>query len=325
MSDKPPLYWPPDYTREFTERWNNGDSIEADTKLWGITLATGGRYGRKGRAPGTRRIHKIAESIVIPEPLSPIYQAEPIQTPSAIVISDLEIPDHDPFYLRCAILAGMANHIRTLIIAGDFVANDHFSPFPKRYQPENAPNEKQILATAQTIINQLAIWFTQIVLIAGNHDERIAKTTNAGIDLGMLLKHPNFHYSRYSYLWLTTPFGDVRILHTKQYRKNPLSLAQDILDKSPRKGHIVIAHPHIYAQGYSRDGRYQMHCLGTGRDPNRTAYLQLDETTHPTWNSSFLKIADGELIPLFTRDTNWRRELGALYPALHKSEKGKQP
>lgn len=61
----------------------------------------------------------------VPESPSPVYdEFHVIKTNDAIIISDIEVPDHDAWMLRAALFTGMRFGIRKVIFAGDLIATD---------------------------------------------------------------------------------------------------------------------------------------------------------------------------------------------------------
>lgn len=128
----------------------------------------------------------------IPASTRPVYDEYTIvESDNAIVVSDIEIPDHDPRVLQLALLAGMKHGIKTLILAGDVIATDQdaLNAWLTTWAVENEKTFAQCLAELKAMIRAMAEWFTDgIYFITGNHDERLARKTGGQVTLQMLLE-----------------------------------------------------------------------------------------------------------------------------------------
>jgi len=237
-----------------------------------------------------------------------------ITTDNVMILSDIEIPDYSREYLLLALYSAMANNIKTLVIAGDLIATDMSSlnSWSTTWQT-NDMNYEQVIQTTQDILNTLGEWFDDIYIIEGNHDDRIARATNGEVHLGMLLDNTKAVYSRYSFLWIETSRGAIKVSHPKNYSRNPVTLGQKLHSEEPRKAHHIIAHCHRMQIGMSLDGLYEIHCLGTGRDSQLTKYKSTRVASFPEWDASFVMIENGYFKHLGLKTTNWQKELGSLY------------
>jgi hypothetical protein len=152
-------------------------------------------------------------------------------------------------------------------------------------------------------------------MLEGNHDERVARKTQGEVHLGMLLNQdPKVIYSRYSFMWLETSRGPVWVFHPGNYSRNPIVLGQKYYTGQPRKSHIIMGHCHRKQIGMSLDGQHEIHCIGTGRDAKRTKYKATRVKAFPEWDASFCVVNDGFIEHLDIKTTNWKKELGSLYP-----------
>lgn len=120
-------------------------------------------------------------------------------------------------------------------------------------------------------------------------------------------------YSRYPFMDFDTSRGPVKVVHPQNFSGDPVTLAQQLYSVTPEKSHSIVAHCHREQFGWSPDGRFEMHTLGTGRDPLRTKYKATAINKHKQWNASFIMIRDGFIIPMSLKRTDWKRELGPLY------------
>jgi len=245
-----------------------------------------------------------------------------ITTDNAIIIGDIEVPNHSHKYLAQVLFTGMVHNIKTLIIAGDFVATDQGSlnSWPTIWRLKSDMSYPAACQMACDILNRLSLWFENIYIIEGNHDNRIARATGGEVDLGMMLAETEAQYSRIAYMWINTSRGMVKVSHPKNYSKNPVTLCQRLLNTEPRKGHYVIGHCHRMQSGMSEDGLFEMHSIGTGRAFAK--YKDQHDTTHPAWDISFLMMSDNTtnyFTHLGDKVTNWAAHFGALYPEYLRS------
>jgi hypothetical protein len=251
-----------------------------------------------------------------------------IDTDNAIVCGDIEIPDHDTDFLKLIYLTGMARGIRTLVINGDLVATDQpsLNSWAMTWASKQSTYEDDV-DVVRVLLHELGQWFTDgIYIVSGNHDERIARTTGGAVHLGMLIYNAPAKYDQHAYMYLRTSRGMVKCVHPKNFSSDPVRLGQELYDveqgalydhRKPRetmqKCHFIVSHCHRAQWGFSKDGAYEIHAIGTARNPDKTKYLKQHTTKHRQWNQSFVAIQDGYIDHLAVNATNWRRELGDLY------------
>lgn len=89
-----------------------------------------------------------------------------------------------------------------------------------------------------------------------------------------------FIHSRYAFLWVHTSRGWVKIVHPQNFSSDPITLGQQLYDVEPRKAHWIIPHTHRAQRGWSKDGLYEIICIGTGRDEPRTKYKAMNVNKH---------------------------------------------
>lgn len=265
----------------------------------------------------------------LPESPSPIRdQYTVLEEQDAIVISDIEVPDHDVWVLRAALLTGMRYGIRRLIWAGDIIATDQdaLNSWLKTHRDISGERSYRAdLRELRQIINAMAEWFTDGQYhIMGNHDDRVGRKTGGEVTIDMLLDDTPVQFSEYSYMYMHFPRNGewTYICHQYNYSKTPVKLAQDIWsvesapDGSKSKMHIVTTHTHIAQDGFSPDGNWRCVSLGCARDPRRTKYARERATKFPKWNQGLLMIRDGYFWPLTRHGTDWQAFLGDDFYAM---------
>src|SRR5262245_7879086 len=111
--------------KTIAEKYRRGEPLEAEADRTGIRAGTLARNARSFLSDESARLTALASSLTIPPAQPETYnQALNITADSAIIISDVEIPDHDAWLLKAVGLVSIEYHIPTLIIAGDLVATD---------------------------------------------------------------------------------------------------------------------------------------------------------------------------------------------------------
>ena len=229
----------------------------------------------------------------------------------AIIISDLEIPDHDAETLDLATSVAIRYKIDTLIIAGDFMAHDAFSTHAETWV---APSQRDYQAEgkiANKVLKRALEHFQRIIVITGNHDARLAYITRGYITLDAVLrKRDNITISWYRYCYLTSSGNRFLVVHPVNYSKRPLVVPSDLsVLEEPRCG-VISAHTHHLACGWEPTGRYQIAETGCCRSLSRTRYKREKKTKYPEWINGFVMVRAGRVYALATRGTDWDFWLG---------------
>lgn len=108
----------------------------------------------------------------MPQPKPPKYQAG--DTQRIVVAGDFHAPYHDPAAVA-ELIANEAGQTDTLIISGDLFDMYSVSRFPKR-EPITIQQE---WASGTALLAQLAAAFPDVLIIHGNHDERVERQLRA--------------------------------------------------------------------------------------------------------------------------------------------------
>lgn len=232
-----------------------------------------------------------------------------------MIISDIEIPDHNPLYLLLMVLVAMVNGVRKLIIAGDLVATDQqaLTAWTEVLNTGDEINFEASVGIVVRILKKLFEWFDEVYLIEGNHDNRVARATKGQVHFGMFLNGTNVVYSRYGYLWIKSSRGWIKVVHQQNFSIDPVKLGQDYNDSEVRKCHWVTTHCHRRQSGWTKDGLFEVHAIGTGRDEAKTKYKSQGQNKHRQWDISFLMIKGGYFYDFDLKSTNWKHELREFY------------
>jgi hypothetical protein len=228
-----------------------------------------------------------------------------------LVCSDIEIPDHDPYMLLTVLMTGIRFGIKNLIIAGDLIATDQrtLNSWLNTWVEGQETTYEHAIELVQTVLKAFRTHFTTILVLEGNHDDRIARATGGEIHLGMFL-NDLVQYSRYPYLWIESSRGWIKVVHPQNFSQDPITLGQNLYNVEPRKSHLILGHCHRQQSGYSPDGQYEIHALGTLRDPSRTRYKAISANKFRQWDQGFLMIRNGYFYPFTRYGTDWMYLLG---------------
>lgn len=244
-----------------------------------------------------------------------------LERPSAVVISDIEIPDQDPWMLYAAYLVGRRRGITTLIYNGDVIATDQetLNSWTREWRETEDTTLHTVTRLTRRVIESYATWFSEQFLISGNHDKRLNRKTGGEVFLEMLLYDTPVEFSRHTHMYMKTPRGWVFICHPKNYSINAAStlgrnLWANTISPEKTKCHIVLGHTHLAQTAWSPDGQQEL--VSTGCMRSRALYKDLETTTHPQWQRGFLVIDKGYFYPMTEHGTDWQRELGDYYPLL---------
>jgi hypothetical protein len=310
--------------KRLADMYAKGMPLNDEACRLGMNLESLKRYIRDYRYYRRLFLGSMANLVAVPPALTEKFDDyETIVADDFLVISDIEIPDHSVQYLRYALLTAMVHGIKTLIIAGDLVATDQevLTGFAQLYKRGDESSFRTAIRVTRHLLAEYGKWFDDIYILEGNHDDRIARATKGEIDLGMFLEYTGAKYSRYSYMWVDTSRGPVRVIHPRNFSQYPITLAAKLYNKHPRKAHMVMAHCHRREDGWTEDGAYEIHCLGTGRDKDRTKYKMLRVANFCEWDASFLMVKRGFFYPLDLNASDWQELWGDMYPLYQKQFK----
>jgi len=228
-----------------------------------------------------------------------------------VVIADLEVPYHDEEVVSYAVAMGMKLGIKSLLIAGDFLANDAFSPFPRE---EDYPSLIDELVSGEAVITALFEWFDTIYYIKGNHEQRATRKKELEfLRLLQLLwgRHGKLVVSEYKWCHVVSDGKETLVEHPAQYRKVRGSLPQE---RAEIEGMDTLSgHTHHMSMTFTKDGKHVAGEIGHGTDPTRRYYMMVNgTTTHPKWIRGFAVIRRGYKYWFPIDFTDWDFWLGEV-------------
>jgi len=222
----------------------------------------------------------------------------------AIILGDLEIPYHDPEVLGYAVSVGKRFGITTLVIAGDFLANDAVGFWPAEDTDESQNYSlADSLLDGKLVLQSLFEYFKRIILIKGNHEQRATRVREWGFFQMMQQEWEELGDLEISfYKWCVVQ--GCRIEHFGNYSKIPGSVARE---RAEIEGCSVAGgHTHHLSMSFSKSGDNIAIDLGHCTRPKTRYYKQVNGTTrHPKWIAGFWMLRNGYWYPFPKEFTDW--------------------
>jgi hypothetical protein len=250
---------------------------------------------------------------------------------NAVIISDVHVGRHDPKLLLRAMKVGKIHGIRRLIIAGDLIDFNTISKHPSEGGPQLSPAQAIVLALK--VLDKMAAWFNEIVVLKGNHDERLQKLVMRVADkrhkdweeqiLADLAKddmEKYQHRARYVYIlkrmlednvphladvveflpapvcFVEGPSPDMppwRVTHPRLYSRKAPETERRLAIKFDQP--VLGTHGHIFGKSITPNGKYPVCQFGCSTKPESHLYLFENETDHPKWINGFAVVQEGRL------------------------------
>jgi len=217
-------------------------------------------------------IHHAIGRKRIPKANPPKYQAG--KTQRIVVAGDFHAPYHDADAVA-QLIADEGGRTDTLVVSGDFLDLYSVSRFEKR----DSVTIHQEWAAGEALMAQLAAAFPDILIIHGNHDQRIERQLRARLEpelahaveiltggnfslIRLLAKaHPNVRISehkasdRFSIDWFCQ-VGDVLVSHAEKFSRVPAATLRQVEEGMTDFDHVyglkpwrvlIQAHTHAHS------------------------------------------------------------------------------
>jgi predicted phosphodiesterase len=241
-----------------------------------------------------------------PGPIGETYNKYPIvESDRTLILSDIEVPCHDPEVLEQALEIAKKYSLDTLIINGDFVALDSFSMWARSAVYKLAfKDEKE---PALEILKVFLSHFSHIIITTGNHERRLAHKMDGHITIGDFFHNlTGVEYSEYAFCYLKSGGKTILVCHQDNYARKPLTVASDLcaIHHMP----IISGHCHHLAQGYDRSGKYWIVDGGSARSPEHTRYKATRINLFPNWCLGFCFVIKG--VPFLVDKNNFDFYMG---------------
>lgn len=227
----------------------------------------------------------------------------------AVIVGDVHVPATDWGFAQNVARVAQKRGISRLIIAGDFFNGDAWSRYPHLVNPPTWAQERD---AGRLLLMDWLETFSEIVTIAGNHERRAQKANEGAFDTtdlyGMLVQNPKITSSDFGYMTITSGGELYRVTHPRNYGKNQLTVAGQMALKY--QANIIGFHEHHLAKGRDVYGHFVTVNGGCLADPNKLAYVQLDDSTSASMDRGFVVLQDGVAEPLGAWPfTDWTRVL----------------
>lgn len=233
--------------------------------------------------------------------LDPINKIE-LESPlcingDAVVTADYHVPLHDPKYINKMLEAARSRGIDQLIIAGDYWNFDAIS----QYHPkQSAANLEVELPVGLDVMRTLLKTFEHVYFLKGNHDYRFVKALGYKLSFAESMRLlfgglgekelSRITFTNLDHCWLDSGFESFYICHPGNYSSVPLKVPRDLANKL--NSHVISAHCHHCAVGYSLDAEHVAIEVGGFFDYSKTEYLQ-ESNTYPVWQQGFVIVENG--------------------------------
>lgn len=242
-----------------------------------------------------------------------------------IVASDLHVPWHDPEALSAVCITAQLLDISSLIIAGDLLHMDSISRYVGVGRSITVSEE--ILA-AKRVLSALEQVFAQIIVIPGNHDQRIEKLLGTMDQkslelLASLLGTKDIDDKErlaQLYLWQLLgsekmqlyPLPDLLVNDAWliQHPGTVSRVAPQNQRKMAEKHHkcILEGHSHLFGIGFDSSGKFVTMNMGHLSNDDNFRYKREKPSTFPNTVKGFCAIlqepdnAEGFILPLALHD-----------------------
>jgi hypothetical protein len=197
--------------------------------------------------------------------------------------------------------------IKKLIVIGDLVDFGFASHFYSDHKPgiDDEADENRRL------IQSLLAQFEEIIVVKGNHEDRLGRQTNGIIQARYLFElwsgpeyGRRFVYSLYDKLTI----GDEWLcVHPRSYSQKAGIASRQLCSKYLKN--VLNTHGHHVGWNYDPSGKFLAVDLGGMFDPEKIEYINLKTTTHPVWNPGFGMLRNG-CFYLFDERVDWDFWLG---------------
>lgn len=244
-------------------------------------------------------------------------------TGDAMIVADVHVPstDYDLAMLPAMIAQRALKRPRTLIIAGDLFNMDAFSAYEPDLPEAGLVRE---IAAAKWLLSAWLQAFDHIYYMPGNHERRISKRTHGQVLIShlmqMVTQDERVTVTQWGHIILSTPAGEWRITHARNYSTNQLTVAAKLADLYHQ--HVIQAHEHHAAIGHSKSGRYIVCNPGILGEPEAMAYASLDDAASTKMQKGFVMLRNGVPYLFGPSLTDWDLWLGTdERPSTRKSKR----
>ena len=267
-------------------------------------------FGRWGRPEEGRCEMRFPEGLLPELPPERHYCGE-----SVLVAADWHVPHHDERMAEALCKVGERESVDRLILCGDFLNEDVFFRGGNDKLPIMV-SFKEELVSARRVLGALLEVFPNVTWLAGNHEQRLFRTSKGELDMEMLLHLvagdgrlvdvDRVEVTDRDYVLLDHPDPDYRWRITHGVGGSVSSAAAAAVVKAETHGiNVAQGHNHLVGWRQTRTGRHVGMDVGCMLRPEWVAYKALNTNTFPIWNQGFALIRDGKPSQFSRRWTDW--------------------
>ena len=231
-------------------------------------------------------------------------------TGDMVIVGDTHIPYTDYVFAERVTMIGK-RHLRKprkLLLAGDFFSLDNFSHYLAVVTPPTWAEEREY---ARNLIHYWRDVFDEIWMLMGNHERRLQKWTEGAFEekdlLALITTSDKVQMSNRGWCTVEGAGRTWRVTHSKNYSVNQLTVADQLAWKF--EANIISFHEHHLSKGFDRFGNHVIVNGGCLVDPNKLAWVVLDDSKAAGMKKGFVLFKNGSAEPLgeapFTDWSKW--------------------
>lgn len=231
----------------------------------------------------------------------PRYDNPPVVEGDTVVLADTHIPFHDAAWCNKVLALARKWEIPTLIIAGDFIDFEAFSPFAPLMsimsdaeRQEQAKAEDEFRAAEQFF--EATSDFERVVHLLGNHEERLARILRVELSpirlLRLYCQQSNVEITAFYQCLVQSGGREYTVCHPRNVSVIPTRVAQFLIHRKFRRP-TVTAHTHLWGIVQDDSGQDVAIDIGVGADPARLKYIQVKPNTRPAVSQGALILRRG--------------------------------
>ena len=223
----------------------------------------------------------------------PVFDGEPQVSGDWMVVGDVHLPTTD--YKLAGLMLDTARKIgiRKLAIVGDLLNVDAYSRYEAIIEPP--PFQVEIKAAVRLVAGW-AEWFDDILMVLGNHEERLLKYNSGRMNadwMGKIISSARgvLRVFPYSQIIIRSGGETWRATHQANYSKIPGRVGSLLAQKY--QCNIITFHQHHITKQRDTFNRYTVIDGGGLFDDNKMAYVKLKDNTSPVMARGFTVLMNG--------------------------------
>ena len=209
-----------------------------------------------------------------------------------IIVGDVHVPATDWQFAQLVGRVAERTGINRLIIAGDFFDFSLWSKYPIITAQPSWREERD---AARVMLADWLATFDEIYTLMGNHDQRLIKWSAAEFDeadiWGMVTSNSKLHHSSRGWCNVKSAGVNWRVTHPASYRRGRGSVVNELANKY--QTNVIGWHEHHLSKMFDEYGHYVVVNGGMLADPNKFAYVTMNDTTSAAMCKGFVVLQNG--------------------------------